>query len=233
MLRTIMASVALAVFCLGGATAGGKKEGEEKKGEKERPKGKRVIGTFIRADTEAEPDTITFKTKDGEKTLKVAKTARFWGEDRKPESLQDLVAHMKKEKEDERHIIIFENDAGTEILAVGDLPEKGDFTKKGFGGKFRPVFAVFISVDQTKTPATITFRTKGEKEQTLPLAEKAKFYGEDRKPESLDELVKDMKNEPEKERRIIIFEDEARTHIVAIGDLPEKGDFPKKQKKDD
>src|SRR3989442_1239154 len=55
MLRTIMASMALAALCLGGANAGGKKEGEK---ERERPKGKRVVATFIRADTEAEPDTI-------------------------------------------------------------------------------------------------------------------------------------------------------------------------------
>ena len=152
--------------------------------------------------------TITFKgkghdSKVGETTLPLAKDAKVFGEDNKPETLKQFKDNMAKESD--KSITVVEDADGRQVTGVTDLPAEGKHYK-----------AALVSVDLDKN--TITF----EAETTLPLAKDAKVFGEDGKPETLKQFKDNMDKEDDKS--ILVAADADGKHVVAVTDLPPKKD---------
>jgi hypothetical protein len=81
------------------------------------------------------------------------------------------------------------------------------------------VHAMFVKADMAKN--TVTFKTvdKAGKnvEKTLALARDAKILGEDNKPETFAVFAKNLQTE--KDKSILVVQDQAGRYIVEIKDL--------------
>ena len=182
----------------------------------EEPTGKQIVSLrdlpaeekhYHAALVSVDPDknTITFKHKhegkDVEKTLPLAATAKVFGEDNKPETLQQFKEAM--DKEDDKSILVVADPDGRQITALTDLPPEG-----------KKYNAALVAVDLDKN--TITFETQ----TTLPLAKDVKVYGEDGKPETLKQFKENMDKEDDKS--IVVVEAADGKHVAAVTDLPPK-----------
>ena len=78
--------------------------------------------------------------------------------------------------------------------------------------------ATLVRVDVAKQ--TVTFKGKGGKEMTLPLAKSAKIFGEKNEGETLEKFAKDLAKD--KDKTIWILEDKEEKHIVELKEMKKK-----------
>jgi hypothetical protein len=97
-----------------------------------------------------------------------------------------------------------------------------DSTKHAKARNDSGLHAMFVKADAAKNTVTFTTTDKVGKraEMTLPLAKDAKILGEDNKPETLATFAKNM--EKEKDKSILVIEDQAGKQIVEVRDLPNR-----------
>jgi hypothetical protein len=88
--------------------------------------------------------------------------------------------------------------------------------------KANELHAMFVKADMAKNTITFTTTDKAGKcvERTLALAKDAKILGEDNKPEIFAVFAKNMQKE--KDKSILVIEDQAGKQVVQIRDLPSR-----------
>jgi len=115
MLRAVLGSLAVLAMCAGVSVADSKNE--KATGQKGRH------AMFVKADMVKNTVTFTAPDKTGEtveKTLPLAKDAKIFGEDNKPETFAAFAKNLQNEKD--KSILIVPDQAGSYIVEIKDLP---------------------------------------------------------------------------------------------------------------
>ena len=106
------------------------------------------------------------------------------------------------------------------VLAIGTGVLVADDKKRDNAKGENGLHAMFVRADTAKN--TVTFTTMGKTgksvEMTLALAKDAKILGEDNRPETFAVFAKNLKNE--KDKSILVVQDQAGKHILKIRALP-------------